>query len=62
MREVTDDNTRWRRNDTICKLDTSGYIHTHSEYVIMIVFPTATTVARMGLNVTPIVYCLHCLY
>jgi len=28
IREVTDDNTRWRRDGTICKLDTSGYKRT----------------------------------
>jgi len=35
--------------------------NTHSEYV-KLVFPTATTVARMRLHVTPIVQCLSCLY
>jgi hypothetical protein len=35
--------------------------NTHSEYVTL-VFPTATTVARTLLHVTPIVHCLSCLY
>ena len=33
----------------------------HSEYVILIVFLTATTVVRMRLNVSPIVHCLPCI-
>jgi hypothetical protein len=34
--------------------------NTHSENVILIVFPTATTVARTRLKVTTIVHCLPC--
>ena len=36
------------------------YTHTHSEYVILIAFSTATLVARSHLNVTLYVHCLSC--
>jgi hypothetical protein len=35
---------------------------THSEYVILIPFPTATMVSRTRLNVTSYVHCLSCLF
>jgi len=43
-----------------CMLNTWGYKYTHSQYVIIICFPTATMVARTHPNVTLYVHCLSC--
>lgn len=59
-RQATGDNI-WHRKDMICMPDNQGNnTVTHSEYLMLIAFSTATMVTWMRLNVTLYTHCLSC--